>query len=272
MARLEDLQSFDDRELLARVLQAEAGNQGLTGKLAVGAVIRNRAQEGGYGDGLRGVLTKPGQFSPVNRYTGYASGEQGVDLGRINPDEDTYAVADAILTGQYEDPTGGATHFYNPDISTPGWGREAGGNWMTLGQHIFGRADAGRDSYTAPTSNQTDDARRAQYGLGDRDPGNTVDVLQAVKQGDMTKSEASRYVSEELLEGIEGGSAYDILKGEEETSFLDKLGGAAGALKTAGLMDAPEQPDFDSLSMRINPGRQNTGARALQRMGIASLA
>ena len=116
-------------------------------------------------------------------------------------------------------------------------------------------------------------AARVQYGLGDRGVGAPAEVLRAVERGDMTKSEAGRFVSEELLEGIEGGSAYDILKGEEdEASFLDKLGGAAGALKTAGLMAAPEQPDFDSLSMRINPGRQNTGASALQRMGIASLA
>jgi len=130
---------------------------------------------------------------------------------------------------------------------------------------------AGRFTGAAPE--MTDAARRAQYGLGDRGAGNTVDVMDAVRRGDMTKSEAGRFVSEELLEGIEGGSAYDILKGEEdEASFLDKLGGAAGALKTAGLMAAPEQPDFDSLSMRINPGRQNTGASALQRMGIASLA
>jgi len=80
MSRLEELNKFDDRELLARVLQAEAGNQGLTGKLAVGAVIRNRAEESGYGDSIRGVITKPGQFSPVNYYTGYAGGEQGVDF------------------------------------------------------------------------------------------------------------------------------------------------------------------------------------------------
>jgi len=273
MSRLEELNKFDDRELLARVLQAEAGNQGLTGKLAVGAVIRNRAEESGYGDSIRGVITKPGQFSPVNYYTGYAGGEQGVDFEKIRPDEDTYAVADAILTGQYEDPTGGATHFYNPDISQPDWGREkAGGDWMGLGSHIFGRANAGRADYEAPTSDQTPEARRAQYGLGDRDPGTTGQVLAAVRRGDMTKSEANKYVSEELLEGIEGGSAYDIASRDDEESFLDRLGDAAAYMDFAGVGQAPEQPDFRSLSMRINEGRQNTGARALKRMGIASLA
>ena len=128
---------------------------------------------------------------------------------------------------------------------------------------------AGRFTGAAPE--MTDAARRAQYGLGDRGAGNTVDVMDAVRRGDMTKSEAGRYVSEELLEGIEGGSAYDILKSEED-SFLDKLGAAAGALKKSGLMAAPEQPDFNNLPTDIYRGRPNTGSRALQRMGIASLA
>jgi len=128
---------------------------------------------------------------------------------------------------------------------------------------------AGR--FTGATPEMTDAARRAQYGLGDRDPGSTVDVLQAVKQGDMTKSEAQKYVSEELLEGIEGGSTYDKMK-REDSSFLDKLGDAAAYMDFAGIGQAPEQPSFRNLSMRINEGRQNTGARALKRMGIASLA
>jgi hypothetical protein len=255
MARLEDLQSFDDRELLARVLQAEAGNQGLTGKLAVGAVIRNRAQEGGYGDGLRGVLTKPGQFSPVNRYTGYASGEQGVDLGRINPDEDTYAVADAILTGQYEDPTGGATHFYNPDISTPGWGREAGGNWMTLGQHIFGRADAGRESYASEELLNGGSAGDILSG----DP-RVGAALSGGAGGPLTESEAQKYVSE------------DFLPSTDEDSFLDKLGKAAEGMDVAGLFDQPKRQRVKSLDMTYNRPQPNSGSRALQRMGIASLA
>jgi len=124
-----------------------------------------------------------------------------------------------------------------------------------------------------PASQATPEAYRAQYGLGDRDPGTSTQVLDAYRRGDMTKSEAGRYVSEELLEGIEGGSAYDILKGgEDEASFLDKLGGAAVALKTAGLMDAPEQRRVRSLPTDINRGEQNVGSRALQRMGIASLA
>ncbi|CBW47057.1 structural protein [Roseovarius Plymouth podovirus 1] len=106
---------------LARTLQAEAGNQGAEGMLAVGSVIRNRAASGKYGEGIDGVIMKPGQFSAWNSQTGYAGGEQGQDMN-FQPGEEAMAVAQAILSGQYEDPTQGATHYYNPAISQPAWG------------------------------------------------------------------------------------------------------------------------------------------------------
>ena len=135
----------DDREVLARTLMAEAGNQGPLGMLAAGSVIMNRARTPGYGNGVQGVILKPGQFSPWNSVTGYAGGEQGQNMAAIRPTSEAYSVADRLLSGQYEDPTGGATHFYNPDISTPSWGQSAGGDWTRIGAHVFGRADAGRN-------------------------------------------------------------------------------------------------------------------------------
>ena len=51
----------DDREVLARTLIAEAGNQGPLGMLAAGSVIMNRARTPGYGAGVRGVILKPGE-------------------------------------------------------------------------------------------------------------------------------------------------------------------------------------------------------------------
>lgn len=132
-----------DRELLARTLQAEAGNQGLPGLLAAGSVILNRANSPDYGDGLRGAILAPGQFSAWNSVTGYAGGEQGQNMSTMQPGQDAYATADRLLSGDYQDPTGGATHYYNPSISNPAWGRDrAGGDWLQIGDHIFGSADA----------------------------------------------------------------------------------------------------------------------------------
>ena len=132
----------DDRELLARILTAEAGNQGPVGMLAAGNVVMNRVSQPGYGNGVRDVIMKPGQFSPMNSVTGYARGEQGQNIDAIRPDETAYMVADSLLSGTAGDITGGATHFYNPDISNPSWAE--GKDFTRIGDHLFGRADADR--------------------------------------------------------------------------------------------------------------------------------
>ena len=132
----------DDRELFARILTAEAGNQGPVGMLAAGNVVMNRVSQPGYGNGVRDVIMKPGQFSPMNSVTGYARGEQGQNIDAIRPDETAYMVADSLLSGTAGDITGGATHFYNPDISNPSWAE--GKDFTRIGDHLFGRADADR--------------------------------------------------------------------------------------------------------------------------------
>ncbi|MGN7869542.1 cell wall hydrolase [Paracoccus sp. 22332] len=132
----------DERELLARTIQAEAGGEGYDGMLAVGAVIGNRARSGKYGGtSFRDVIMAPGQFSAWNGVTGYAKGEGALNMDRITPSEHALRVADAILAGKYDDPTGGATHYYNPAAAKPKWGKDAGGNWQQIGNHIFGFAD-----------------------------------------------------------------------------------------------------------------------------------
>jgi hypothetical protein len=133
-----------EREILAKTIMAEAGGEGYLGMLAAGAVMDNRRKAGGYGDGFEGVIMKPGQFSAWNGVTGYAGGEGGLNMAGMRPSEDAYRAADAILSGQYSDPTGGATHYYNPSVANPKWGTRSGGEWTKIGNHIFGFADAGR--------------------------------------------------------------------------------------------------------------------------------
>ena len=130
--------NLTDRELLARTIMAEAGNQGPVGMMGVGSVIMNRLQNPSYGNDFTSVILQPGQFSAWNSVTGYAGGEQGQDMSKIQPNEQAYMVADQILDGNYNDPTGGATHYYNPRISNPNWGQQAGGDWQQIGAHLFG--------------------------------------------------------------------------------------------------------------------------------------
>lgn len=150
--------NLNDRELLARTLQAEAGNQGLGGMIAAGSVIMNRVG-GGYGSNVRDVILAPGQFSAWNSLTGYAGGEQGQNMD-FTPSAEAYKAADTLLSGQYEDITGGATHYYNPDISQPSWGQ--GGNWKRIGDHVFGKADAGRKKGTQTMDRQQPTAQQMQ--------------------------------------------------------------------------------------------------------------
>ena len=146
------LSQFTDNELLARILQAEAGNQGLAGLEAVASVVNNRVASPNYPNTFRGVLTQPGQFSPTNYYTGYANGEQGVNLASLGVSDLTNQVAARALAGEVQDAAGGAVNFVNPDISNPSWYDPA--TFKKIGDHAFGTASGGgAGRVTMSTSN-----------------------------------------------------------------------------------------------------------------------
>lgn len=130
--------NLNNRDLLATTLQAEAGNQGPVGMMSVGSVIMNRLKNPAYGSDLHQVILQPGQFSAWNNYTGFADGVGGLNMNEITPSQQAYMVADQILDGNYNDPTGGALHYYNPSTANPAWGQRSGGQWKQIGDHLFG--------------------------------------------------------------------------------------------------------------------------------------
>lgn len=166
----------DTRLMLARTLQMEAGNQGIEGMIDIGSVIRNRAASGRYGDGVEGVIMKPGQFSAWNGVTGYADGEQGQDTN-FTPNADALAAADAILSGQYQDRTGGATHYYAelPNSPAPNWTNDSFAK-IGNGDHFFGDADGvgAVNGNNGPVANSTP-AQRPSNGA----PSQAMTNLQA---------------------------------------------------------------------------------------------
>ena len=89
-----------DVELLARLIEAEAGGESYRGKVAVGAVVINRYLDDRYPDTVRDVIYQPNQF--------YV---EGIAL-HPNPSAESRRAAQAAVRG--EDPTGGALFFYNP--------------------------------------------------------------------------------------------------------------------------------------------------------------
>jgi len=131
-----------ERLMLARTLQAEAGNQGYEGMLDVGSVIMNRAnnKKNRFGKGLAGVILKPGQFSAWNSRTGYAGGAQGQNMN-FTPNKTALKAADAILSGDYKDRTGGATHYYAIIPKVSGVPRWSNNTFKRIdGAHYFGKA------------------------------------------------------------------------------------------------------------------------------------
>lgn len=216
---------MSEREILARTIQAEASGESYDGKVAVGAVIANRAASGRFGKGIDGVILKRGQFSPWNSWTGYAGGSQGKDMMNIKVSKDSYKAADSIIGGTYVDKTGGATHYVNTKVSKPKWlsamkGRKRG--TVQLGNHLFGNADNnktydGKSWLTDRKSETTDQPLVAAP--------TTVEAVQRIIQtkadgifGPMSRKKAKEYLAkknitvakditdEELMRLVVGGN------------------------------------------------------------------
>lgn len=129
-----------DRDILAKTIEAEARGEGGQGMLAVGAVINNRLKSGRWGNDLNSVIMADGQFSAWNGVTGYANGQGGLDMANMKVSPGAYAAADAILSGNYTDPSQGALNYYNPSVASPKWGPANPNDWLRIGNHIFGNA------------------------------------------------------------------------------------------------------------------------------------
>ncbi|QQT02804.1 cell wall hydrolase [Peribacillus psychrosaccharolyticus] len=98
------------KELLSRLVHAEAKGEPYNGKVAVAAVVLNRVQDDEFPDSIKDVIYQKGQFSPVD--DGAINQPAGEDAQR--------AVNEAIAIQDY------AYHelyFYNPSISDSKWMR-----------------------------------------------------------------------------------------------------------------------------------------------------
>jgi N-acetylmuramoyl-L-alanine amidase len=101
--------SEEDLHLLARIINAEAGDEPYEGMVAVGNVVLNRVRDQHFPDTIRGVIYQKGQFSPV------ANGE----INR-EPNDRSIRAAKEVIEGARvvsED----VMFFYNPKISRSSW-------------------------------------------------------------------------------------------------------------------------------------------------------
>ena len=101
-----------NRDAIARVAYAEAGNQGDSGLAGVVYTIVNRLIDGGFGGGVSAVLDAPGQFEPVAR----AGGWQRLPVRSAVEQAHIDTILNLALDGRLPDPTNGARYFQNPAI------------------------------------------------------------------------------------------------------------------------------------------------------------
>jgi spore germination cell wall hydrolase CwlJ-like protein len=139
--------SPDDRDAAIRTMLGEASGQPLLGQAAVAHVLRNRMLSGQYGDGatLSSVAQQPtapgSQYHEFSAWNPTKSGGNSAPL-TASPNDPQYQqmgrVLDGVFSGDIPDPTGGATHYYNPKTSKPPWGPPlAQANDVTIGSHRF---------------------------------------------------------------------------------------------------------------------------------------
>lgn len=126
-----------DEDQLVRTVYGEAGNQPVAGQQAVAHVIKTRMKIAG--QGVQDTVFAPNQFEawvdPKNRPRMESLDPNSPEYQRI-----LSTVVRPVMTGQAQDPTGGATNFVNPTLQAqlgraqPGW---AQGNRTRIGDHDF---------------------------------------------------------------------------------------------------------------------------------------
>lgn len=111
-----------ERDLMARLVRAEAESESFEGKIAVASVIFNRVASSQFPNSITDVIYQKGQFSPVSN-------------GAINSPADAESIR-AVDAALISDQTNGALFFYNPRTATSRW-LDSKETIMVIGNHTF---------------------------------------------------------------------------------------------------------------------------------------
>ena len=139
--------AYSDRELLARIVQCEAGGEGDNGMKAVASVVMNRlnVSEGEYarisqGGNVRNIIFQPGQFDCVAETLLNEYNLQ--NIYNMNPTDIHYYVADWALAGNRLNEIGDCLWYYNPfrpNCASTFPSNGSGTLHTRLGKHCFYR-------------------------------------------------------------------------------------------------------------------------------------
>ena len=134
--------AYSDRELLARLIQCEAGGEGDNGMRAVASVVMNRVRTtsgeyGRVGNTVRDVVYQPGQFVCAMETVGGDYNPQ--NIYNMNPQQIHYDIADMAIAGTRLADFGQALWFYNPfsKACRQTFPSEVGYFFTKLGNHCF---------------------------------------------------------------------------------------------------------------------------------------
>lgn len=117
----------EEFKLLTRLTEAEAGGEIYEGRVAVAASVLNRVESPAWPNTISKVIYQPGQYSPIQN--GY--------INRVNPSEETIKAVQDAINGN--DPSQGATTFYNPDKTSNRWLRSKP-KTVKIEHHQFAKA------------------------------------------------------------------------------------------------------------------------------------
>ena len=133
--------AFSDRELLARLIQCEAGGEGDNGMRAVASVVMNRVRTrvGEYGryNTIREVIFAPGQFNCARTELGGRQNLQNVY--NMNPQQIHYDIANWAIAGNRLANLWESLWFYNPYSPTcrNNFPSSVGYFQIRIGNHCF---------------------------------------------------------------------------------------------------------------------------------------
>ncbi|MFC4799216.1 cell wall hydrolase [Neobacillus sp. GCM10023253] len=121
--------SNNEKDLFARLVEAEAKGESYQGKVAVATVVLNRVESPHFPKTVTGV---------INQVVGHAYAFSPVQNGEIKKpasDESRQAVEEALTR---KDRLNDSVYFYNPAIATDKWIRTRP-VVMTIGHHVFAK-------------------------------------------------------------------------------------------------------------------------------------
>lgn len=142
--------AYSDRELIARIVQCEAGGEGDNGMKAVASVVLNRvySPNGEYarvsqGGSIRNIIYQPRQFDCASETLLNQYNPQ--NIYNMNPTDIHYNIADWALSGNRLNEVGACLWYLNPfkpNCSSTFPSNGSGTFHTRLGDHCFYRPTA----------------------------------------------------------------------------------------------------------------------------------